>query len=159
MTEADWTKQNESCISLRSLCIQNEQFLKKESSVVVHELFPPLVELMRSPRSVLSKSAITTVAFLVRSLGHSTEPCLENVLHTLFYKVADKIKFISSAAEHAIKIVVGHSSDGRVFSGLLSFQHTTKAVESRWAVALASKLVGFSCDLDHLKNKELVIRD
>lgn len=66
---------------------------------------------------------------------------LENILHTLFMKVADKIKFLSNAAEHAIKIVVGHVGDQKVFQYVLSFQPATKAVESRWAVALALKLV------------------
>ena len=46
---------------------------------------------------------------------------LENILHTLFFKVADKIKFLSSAAEHAIKIVVGHVADQKVFQYALSF--------------------------------------
>ena len=101
---------------------------------------------MRSPRSVLAKSAITTVAFIVRAMSEKLEQSiiLENILHTLFFKVADKIKFLSSAAEHAIKIVVGHVADQKVFQYALSFQPSTKAVESRWAVALALKLVSKS---------------
>ena len=74
---------------------------------------------------MLSKNAITTLAFVIRALSNriDSNSLMENILHPLFLKVSDKSKFLSSAAEQAIKIIVNHSRDSKVICAITSFDY------------------------------------
>lgn len=119
--EDDWQERLNALISLQGLTLGDgpafESFMQHIKNC--HELIAAQISDLRS---VISKEACRTVAFIARELGSTFAPLAELWLPTLLKQIVVKIQVISSSADKCIRIVLSSGNDvsGSSYSKVLA---------------------------------------
>lgn len=127
LKSTDWSRQFDSCNTIRRACMNHSAILTANSITYIHALTYGIVKILESLRSSLVKNCILALIDMVKTLKRSMDLEIESILGSVIKKALESNSFIGGHVNELLEAICENCSEARIVTALLNIMGANKS--------------------------------
>lgn len=162
LKSTDWSRQFDSCNTIRRACAHHSAILASNTATHLHSLILDLVKIVESLRSSLVKNCILALIDLIKSLKKALDPEVEVIIGGIIKKGLETGSFLGGHVHELLAAICEICSESRIVSALLNILGAHKSLVAIANPPVSVKLRAIMCIekiINKLGNRLLTFKD